>query len=258
MDKKAVVITGGNGLLGKKLAMHLCKANFMVIVIDINEKSKELPDEVEYVKFDLTNIDKYDSLVAQVKSITNNLFGLVNNAAYNPKIESEQGFGNFENLDLAEWNKEITLNLSAPVFLIKAFLPVFNRENNRYCKIVNVVSTYAIVPPNQSIYKNLSEKTGIQILKPAAYPITKAGLHMLTKYLATYPGCKGINVNSIAPGGIENNQDQVFIDSYSQHVPMGRMASVDEMLASFELLLSDGSNYIQGQVITVDGGWTTW
>jgi len=258
MDKKSIIITGGNGLLGKRLSSYLCELDFLVIVIDIGEKSKDLPEEVEYIQFDLTKIGRYGEIVEKVSAITNNLFGLVNNAAYNPKIESKMDFGDFESLDLSAWNEEITLNLSSPVFLIKALLPIFNREVNSYCKIVNVVSTYAIVPPNQQIYKDLSDKMGVNILKPVAYPVTKAALHMLTKYLATYPGCEGINVNSIAPGGIRNNQDQLFIDSYSRHVPMARMAEVDEMLACFGLLLSDGSNYIQGQVIAVDGGWTTW
>ena len=62
----------------------------------------------------------------------------------------------------------------------------------------------------------------------------------------------------MAPGGIENGQDQDFIKSYSKHVPMGRMAKVDEMLETLFLLATSGSDYINGQIIAVDGGWTTW
>jgi NAD(P)-dependent dehydrogenase (short-subunit alcohol dehydrogenase family) len=258
MNKKTVIVTGGNGLLGKELSTYLYGLDFSVIVIDIGKRNSNLPKGVKYIEFDLINIEKYDSLVNEILSMTDNLYGLINNAAYNPKIESGGDFGDFESLNFSEWNNEVTLNLSSPVFLIKALLPIFNKKDNPYCKIVNVVSTYAIVPPNQNIYKGLSNKIGVDILKPVAYPVTKAALLMLTKYLATYPGCKGININAVAPGGIENNQDQVFIDSYSKNVPMGRMAKVDEMLECFGLLLSDGSNYIQGQVIAVDGGWTTW
>ena len=81
---------------------------------------------------------------------------------------------------------------------------------------------------------------------------------MVTKYLSTYLAAKGFNVNGLAPGGIENNQDQVFIDSYSKQVPMGRMARVDEMLETLYLLATPGSDYINGEIIAVDGGWTSW
>jgi NAD(P)-dependent dehydrogenase (short-subunit alcohol dehydrogenase family) len=258
MSKKTVIVTGGNGLLGEKLSSYLFNKGFSVIVIDIGKRNDKLPKGVKFIRFDLTNIEEYDLLVDEINSMTDNLYGLVNNAAYNPKIESSVDFGDLESLSLSEWNNEIELNISSPLFLIKALLPFFNRKDNPYCKIVNVVSTYAIVPPNQNIYIDLSKKTGVDILKPVAYPVTKSALLMLTKYLATYPGCVGININAVAPGGIKNNQDPLFIDAYSKNVPMGRMAEADEMLDCFGLLLSDGSNYIQGQVIAVDGGWTTW
>ncbi len=257
-NKKTVIVTGGKGLLGSKLAYYLSNLDFFVIVIDLGERNPDLPTNIGYIEFDLTNIEQYSDLIIKISSMTNNLYGLINNAAYNPKIESGVNFGDYESLDFFEWNNEVTLNLSSPVFLVKALLPIFNRKDNQYCKIVNVVSTYGIVPPNQRIYEDLSVKTGSIILKPVAYPVTKAALLMFTKYLATYPGCKGININAVAPGGIENGQDQVFIDSYSKNTPMERMASVDEMMETFGLLLSDGSNYIQGQVIAVDGGWTSW
>jgi NAD(P)-dependent dehydrogenase (short-subunit alcohol dehydrogenase family) len=257
-NKKTVVITGGKGLLGSRLTSYLFNLNYFVIIIDLGRRDSNLSKNIGYIEFDLTNIKKYNDLVVKISSMTDNLYGLINNAAYNPKIEGGLNFGDYENLDLDEWNNEVALNLSSPVFLVKSLLPIFNRKDNQYCKIVNVVSTYGIVPPNQNIYKNLSIKTGSIILKPVAYPVTKAGLLMFTKYLATYPGCKGININAIAPGGIENGQDQVFIDSYSKNTPMERMANVDEMMETFGLLLSDKSNYIQGQVIAVDGGWTSW
>jgi len=204
-------------------------------------------------------IGLYDSLAEEISSLTDNLVCLINNAAFNPKIEGDKtSFGRFEDLDINNWNEEVNLNLTSPVFLTKVLLPLFNQDRNKYCKIINIISTYGIVPPNQSIYESLSKKNGFEIIKPMAYPVTKAGLSMVTKYLSTYLGESGFNVNGMAPGGIENGQDQEFISSYSKHVPMGRMAKVDEMLETLLLLATSGSDYINGQIIAVDGGWTTW
>jgi len=114
------------------------------------------------------------------------------------------------------------------------------------------------VPPNQDLYKPLSKIEGKEIVKPIGYSVTKAGLVMATKYLAVYLGDKGFNVNGVAPGGIENGQNQVFIDEYSKMTPMRRMGKVDEMMGTFELLCSAKSDYINGQIIAVDGGWTVW
>ena len=258
-NKKTVVITGGLGLLGKKASYYFASKEFHVISIDISDEKKQLAENISYINFDLTDINSYSLLIDEIKSLTNNLVCLINNAAFNPMIEGNQkDFNKFENLDLNKWNNEMMLNLSAPVFLIKALLPIFNHTNNDYCKIINVISTYGLVPPNQSIYESLSKKNGVEIIKPMGYPVSKAGLVMVTKYLSVYLGKKGFNINGIAPGGIENHQDQVFIDAYSKQVPMGRMAKADEILETLYLPATSGSNYINGQIIAIDGGWTTW
>jgi len=259
IEKKTIIITGGLGLLGKKASYYFASKEFHVICIDISGEKKQLADNISYINFDLTDINSYSLLIDEIKSLTNNLVCLINNAAFNPMIEGNQkDFNKFENLDLNKWNNEMMLNLSAPVFLIKALLPIFNHTNNDYCKIINVISTYGLVPPNQSIYESLSKKNGVEIIKPMGYPVSKAGLVMVTKYLSVYLGKKGFNINGIAPGGIENHQDQVFIDAYSKQVPMGRMAKADEILETLYLLATSGSNYINGQIIAIDGGWTTW
>jgi NAD(P)-dependent dehydrogenase (short-subunit alcohol dehydrogenase family) len=258
-ERKTAVITGGLGLLGIAMSEFLSDRGFHVIVIDNIDINTKLKNNISYIKFDLEDIKSYPLLVDEIRKLTSNLTCLINNAAFNPKIEqNDKGFGSFEDLDIDTWNREVNLNLTAPIFLTKALLELFNFKKNEYCKIINIISTYGIVPPNQSIYKELSKKTGVDIVKPIGYPVTKAGLAMATKYLSVYLGENGFNVNGLAPGGIENNQDEVFINSYSNQVPMGRMAKVEEMLETVYLLSSEGSNYISGQIIAVDGGWTTW
>ena len=258
-ESPSIIITGGLGLIGSAAAKYLSQKGFHIIIIDISASCSFTNENISYIQFDLMQIENYSDLVKLVEGKTKNLKGIINNAAFNPKVEDNSiGVGRFEDLNLEEWRKEVNLNLSAPIFLIKSLLPSFNTSEGGNCKIVNVISTYGLVPPNQDIYKGLGELQGKDVFKPINYPVTKAGLAMATKYLAVYLGDKGFNVNGIAPGGIENNQPQVFIDAYSNQTPMKRMAKVEEMMETFYLLCSEGSNYINGQVIAVDGGWTAW
>ena len=67
-----------------------------------------------------------------------------------------------------------------------------------------------------------------------------------------------VRVNCISPGGVYNNQNESFVNNYSKLVPMNRMANDFELPGVLEFLLSDDSNYITGQNIIVDGGFTAW
>lgn len=258
MDRKAVLVTGCLGLLGRAICKRLAET-FHVLGLDLSATPEGLDERVSYLQFDLTDIAAYDQLQAKIAKLTNNLKGLVNNAAYNPKIEGGgSGFGRFEDLDLVTWDAELRLNLTAPVFLTKVLMDVFNFQTPGRCKVVNIISTYGLVPPNHDIYRPLAEKTGQDIKKPLAYPVSKAGLAMATRYLAVYYGRQELNVNGVAPGGIENNQDPSFVEAYSRLVPMGRMARVEEIVPAIEFLCSEDADYINGQIIAVDGGWTVW
>ena len=76
---------------------------------------------------------------------------------------------------------------------------------------------------------------------------------------ATYWGKDNVRCNSLAPGGVyENTQDEKFVKKISSLIPMGRMASKDDIIGALCFLLSDSSSYVNGQVLLVDGGRTIW
>ena len=123
--------------------------------------------------------------------------------------------------------------------------------------IVNVLSIYGIVAPDQSIYKG-SEYLGQPINTPAIYSVSKAALLGLTKYLSTYWAKKGVRVNAVTPGGIYSGQNDVFVENYSKKVPMNRMANAEEIANGIVFLASDKSSYINGHNLIIDGGLTVW
>ena len=91
---------------------------------------------------------------------------------------------------------------------------------------------------------------------PAAYSAIKGGVINFTRYLASYYAPYGVRVNSVSPGGIFNNQNNIFVEQYENKVPMGRLGKPKEVAEPVSFLLSDESSYITGHNLMVDGGWT--
>lgn len=245
-------------MLGSELLRLL--SDWHIIAIDIKDRPNDLQKGTSFIQWDLSEIDSYPDLSIEINGLTENLKGLINNAAINPKIEGieKDTFGKFEDIILDEWERNIRINLTSPVFLIKEFLHLFNHDGNDRCKIVNIGSLFGLVSPNQNIYKRLSEKIGIEIFKPLSYSVSKSGLLMVTKYLSTYLSKRGFNVNTVAPSGIENCQDMEFVEEYCKYIPMGRMAKVEEVANVVLFLLGKGSDYVNGETIVVDGGYSAW
>ena len=125
------------------------------------------------------------------------------------------------------------------------------KENKKGGVIINIASEYSVITPDNRIYSKNN-------YKPISYPVIKTGLLGLTKYLATYWADNKIRVNTITPGGVEDEQNETFKKQYSNRVPLGRMAHKEEMVGALIYLASDASSYVSGQNIIVDGGLDAW
>jgi NAD(P)-dependent dehydrogenase (short-subunit alcohol dehydrogenase family) len=112
-------------------------------------------------------------------------------------------------------------------------------------------SIYGMVGPKWDLYE------GTSMGNPAAYGASKGGLLQLTRYLATTMA-PSVRVNMITPGGIFREQPQAFVHRYEAGVPLGRMASEEDLKGAVAYLASDLSAYMTGQNLVVDGGWTVW
>lgn len=246
------MVTGGNGLLGRALCQHLVEAGYHVISVDLSRGYSPLDDVTEIV-FDLTDFQNMKGWIDRVNDSCGGLYALINNAALNPKVEG-QGLSNAGlEPDVEDFEKVMKTNLTAPLYLGWYFAHLSTKYPRR--KLINVISTYGLVPPKQALY----ELSGIDKEKPLSYSVSKSALAMATKWMACNPRFQGINSNGVAPGGISTDETPtLFLENYGAHTPMGRMAKVDDILGAFEFLLGSSSDYVQGQILSVDGGWTVW
>jgi len=262
LKNKVAIVTGAIGLIGKEHCKALSEAGANVVVADLNEdKCKEfaaiLPTESLGIYLDVTNPDSIKNLRDKVIEKFGHIDILVNNAAINdmfenPKAALEQS--KFENYPLELWQKSVDVNLTG-VFLCSQIIGSVMAKQ-KYGSIINIASTYGITAPDQSLYKN---KDGKQTFyKPPAYSATKGAVIMFSKYLAAYWGKDGVRVNTLTPGGVENSQDEFFIEKYSSKTMLGRMAQPDDYKGALIFLASDASSYMTGANLIVDGGWTAW
>jgi len=263
------LITGGAGLLGTEHARAILYANGNVILWDLDSElllqtSDKLKSEFGENRITIEVIDATDE--SHIQNGIDNLVEndieidiLINNVAANPKYSknvSSSDFSRLENFKLDDWNKEISIGLTS-AFLCSKIIGA-RMAKRRKGIILNISSDLSVIAPDQRLYRIATLEPELQPVKPVTYSVIKAGLVGLTRYLATYWNEEGIRVNSLSPGGIFDNQPEVFVRKVSNLIPLGRMANKEEYQSAVQFLCSDASSYMTGQNIVIDGGRSIW
>ncbi len=267
LDGKVVVVTGALGQLGSALTRELLDRGARVAALARTAPaaaSAALGDlaghpHLRYASVDITDADSIERGLDEVLAPWGAPDGLVNNAGIDtqPSAPPEVS-GPFEQFPVEVFREVVDTNLTG-TFLMTQAVGRRMREAGRPGSIVNVGSIYGMVSPVQDIYAYQEEQTGVPFIKPVAYAASKSGVYNLTRYCATYWGRQGIRVNTLTPSGIgRDTQDETFRANYTARIPIGRMASTDDFLAPVVYLLGDGSRYMTGANLVVDGGWTAW
>lgn len=262
LDGKVAIVTGALGLIGKNHCIALAEAGANVLVCDLNEVNcKEFADTLPVKSFgksvDITDKSSVDELRDFVLDQFGKIDILVNNAAINDMVENPVSLAEeskFENYPIDLFRKVIDVNVTG-MFIISQSIGAVMAKAGRG-SIINVASTYGMVAPDQSLY---IKPDGTQpFYKSPAYPTAKGAVLNFTRFLASYWGHSGVRVNTLSPGGVENNQQDYFIDNYSNRTMLGRMAQPTDYKGALVFLASDASSYMTGANLVVDGGWTAW
>jgi len=248
------ILTGSEGMLGTAIARLLRENSFDIICMD------KLPNAVHpysttYIPGDITlkscieelfSISIHD-IASQYQSLS-----LINNAGV-------AVFTPTEDRSYEEYRIVTDVNMWAPIMCTIALSKKLNEfrlnypEINLLASCVNISSIYGVVTPNPAIYVDTPRHSS------EIYGATKAALNHLTRYFSARYADK-ICVNAICPGGILNTsvQGPEFIQRYSSLVPMGRLCTEDDVASMVKFLCIDRPSYLTGQVISLDGGLTTW
>lgn len=268
LDGKVVVITGAAGLLGKKHAEAVAAYGGHPVLLDLSQKvvddfARQLNEQygvqVNGYAVDITNEDQVEQNAEQLIERYGKVDGLVNNAANNPKVEdsSDKNFSRLENFPLDVWNQDLAVGLTGSFLCAKYYGYQISR-NPEGGSIVNISSDLGLMAPDQRLYAQLGLTESQQPVKPVTYSVVKTGLIGLTRYLATYWAENNVRCNAMCPGGVNNGQPDEFLKEVHARIPMNRLATADEYQGTLLWMLSDASSYLNGAIVPVEGGRTTW
>lgn len=244
LDGKVVVVTGASEGLGAAMAKVIHEHGGSVVIAGRRREllegvAAEIPDAL-VVPTDVTVEEERARLVDTVIAERGRIDVLVNNAG-----GAWAGAAEHEPID--ETARLVDLNLTSVMRLCQLVgLRMLARGKG---SIVNVSSISAL---------RSFDQFGL-----AGYAASKSGVHGLTRELAAQWGRKGIRVNAVAPGWFPGGtngylQNEELRDWIGEHTALGRPGRAEELAAAVVFLASDVSSYITGQVLSVDGGWTTY
>ena len=248
-NKKIVLVTGGASGIGFGTVEYLLEqGNYEVISVSRGEKNIALAKEklgenaerVLFIQGDISKEEDCNNVYSKIENRYGRLDGLVNSAGI---IK----LGGLEEQTIEEWNNSINVNLTGIFLLTKTLLPLLKKGTN--ASIVNISSMSA-------------ERPGLSI----SYCTSKAGVDMLTKYMAKDLAQYNIRVNSVNPAAVYTNiyvasgaYTQEGYDKWSEgkglSYPLGRIGDAKKDIApTVEFLLSDKSLWTTGANYLVDGG----
>ena len=261
LSNKTLLITGACGTLGKRYCEEFAKRGATLCMTDICDSSlNSLLSDLEAISYkshfvqvcDLESEKDIKLLFRQIKGSFERLDGVLNNAAATGEHLLREGnvFAQFEDYPLYLWEKILRINLTGAFLIAREASELLLKSPSG--SLVNVSSIYGMRGPDHRIYRDMNFSSFVP------YSASKSGVHGLTLWLATYWASAGIRVNTLVPGGVENNHSPEFISRYSNRTPLGRMARSEDMIGAAAFLMSEASRYITGQQIVVDGGLSCW
>tara|TARA_B100000886_G_C20415456_1_gene489080 strand:- start:569 stop:1318 length:750 start_codon:yes stop_codon:yes gene_type:complete len=248
---KNILLIGSKGILGSYFSKKLKKSNILHAA-DLNSDNYKSKNYNTY-KIDISNEEEVEELFKKINSTHGKLDVLINAAAFTTEMMQKSKFDNkkkdFFNSSL--WKLTINTNLSGIFFSCKYFIK-YHHTKNKDQNIISFSSIYGNFSPHHDIYKKENFFSSI------SYTAAKSGILGLNKWLATKYAKEKSYFNTISPGGVYNKHNLRFKKNYSNLVPINKMANPSQIYSVLNFLISKDANYIVGENINVDGGFSAW
>lgn len=254
LSNKTIVIIGGAGLLGRVFADSLLAQKANVVIADLNleagnevceylqKKHKNSVISTEIV--DITSKESLLDLIGRICKARGSIDAVVNNA-----YPHNKNYGrSLDEVEYQDFCENINLHLGGYFLSTQQFAKLFKRQ--KFGQVINISSIYGCIAPRFDIYD------GTSMTMPVEYAAIKAAIQHLSLYFMRYYKGTNIRFNCIAPGGIKDSQSMQFIKNYEKYSQSKGMLDPEDICGALIFLLSDMAQYINGQTIIVDDGWT--
>lgn len=254
LENKVVVITGGAGFLGQEFVKTILENNGIPVIADFNEKkgievTKYFQEQFPSgnIDFQLLDINNKVSILDLINNL-NKKYGKIDSLVNNAYPRNKNYGRKFEDVTYEDFCENININLGGYFLTSQQFLDYFS--NQGYGNIINISSIYGVIAPRFEIYENTP------MTMPVEYAAIKSAIIHLTKYMAKYYKGKNIKINSISLGGLFDNQLSPFLKSYKSFCLNKGMLNKTDINGTLVYLLSELSQFVNGQNIIIDDGFT--
>ncbi len=259
LDNKVIIVAGASGRIGRNFVEGIFEHNGVPILADYNYAAAQdilLQLQKKYklkrgltIEFDALNKESVIDLTEQVKNKYDKIDVLVN-TIYPPW---KKGNRKFEEMEIDLFNDGLNKHLGS-YFLVSQQITNFFKQQG-HGNLINISSIQGSFNPKFETYSGV-EINGQPMNSPIEYSCIKAGINSMTTYLAKYLKGTNIRCNIISPGGIESGQPEKFLAQYKKYCSSKGMLDGNDIKGAFVFLASDMSQYVNGQNIIVDDGWS--
>ena len=249
------LVLGADGNLGPHWVQAIISNGGKVLALGLNATNdsnlrsiaSEHQGNLEIYDYDL-NSSEPAFLRTKIKT---NVSGVVLNAG----IDSLPGTGhpNIEDFTALDWESTFKINVFGNIEFLNYILKNFNLKE---ASIVFIGSMYSQVSPQLDLYSHFNN--GVGATKSPAYAASKAALVSVVRQYGTHLAARGIRVNMLSPGGVQGNQDPLFVEKFKEKSPSGKMIEPESLGSHLVFLLRSMSSSLVGQNIVVDDGYSVW
>jgi len=243
LEGKVALVTGGAGAIGAAVVHALASAGATVVSADkVAPSVHGAQAGVRAATLDVTARDEVSRLVAGIVERHGALDVLVNAAGV-------VSFGSAAALDEAEWDRVLDINLKGVFLACQAAIGPM--KENGFGRIVNIGSVVGKNAGNARPWLDAGEQARAGNV---AYGVSKAGVHMLTLFLAKELAAHGVTVNAVAPGPIATAMTTAFPDALRALIPAGRMGTPADVARAVLFLCAPDNGFVTGEILDVNGG----